>query len=215
MSLISACITELRTDVSDDDTTRFTDTQILNLFKKAIRRANRVAQRAGLQFAKSSASLTTTASQAYVSYSAVTDFDVFMGLFRDDDHTQLTLVTERDWERLGSSEAVLSYCRIDMANSRIYLAGTPTSAETLTLWYYPTIDVSAYTTSSSMPWSGRVDDMIMEYVGLRLKNIDEMDATFDQNLLADMEQQILAAYAPNSANYEEGTGWLADMETAA
>lgn len=214
MALISTCITELRTDVSDDSSTRFTDTQFLNIFKKAIRRANRVAQRAGLQFAKSSATLTTVTSQAYVSYAAVTDFDVFMGLFRDADNTQLTLVTERDWERLGSSEGTCSYCRLDMANSRIYLAGTPSSAETLTLWYYPTIDVSAYTTASSMPWSGRCDDMIMEYVGLRLKNIDEMDATFDQNLLNDMEQQILSAYAPNSANYEEGRGWLADMEAA-
>ena len=211
MALISSLITEVRVDINDSDSTRFTtDTPILAVFKKAIRRANRICQRNGVQFAKKKAALTTVTSQTYVDISTVTDFDVFIGLFRDSDHTEIRLVTERDWELLVSPD-VLTKALIDQANSKICLAGTPTAAEALTLWYYPTVDPSAYTTASSTPWSGRLDDILVEYVSLRLKNIDEMEASFDQALLNDMENQIVSAYVPNSSNYEEGSGWLGDM----
>ena len=66
MAIISSLILELRTDLSDDDSTRWTDAKILNLFKKAIRRANRVVQRNGLQFAKKKVSIKTIADQAFV-----------------------------------------------------------------------------------------------------------------------------------------------------
>lgn len=208
MALISALITELRTDLSDDSSTRFTDAQLLNLFKKAIRRANRIVQRNGLQFAKKKASLTTVAAQDYVDISSsVSDFDVWHGLFIDSTHKEIPKQTEREWETTASA-APLTYCLLDQANSKIYFNGAPTSALGLALWYFPSVDPSAYTTASSTPWSGRLDDVIMEYVGLRAKNIDEMDASFDQRLLSDMENQIVQAYAPNAPTIVDGSGWL-------
>lgn len=208
MALISACITEVRTELSDDGSTRFTDTQLLNLYKKAIRRANRICQRNGIAFAKKKASLSTVASQAYIDYSsAVTDFDIWIGLFRDGNHTEIPRRNESDWET-NYPGAEMNYCLLDQANSKIYLDGTPSSVETLTLWYYPTVDPSAYTTASSTPWNGRLDDIINEYVAIRAKNIDEMDASFDQALMSDMERQILEAYAFNAVNVVLQDGWL-------
>jgi len=208
MALISALITEIRTDINDGDSTRFTDAQILNVIKKAIRRANRILQRNGLQFAKKSASISTVANQSYVTLStAVTDFDVFIGLWRDDLHEKIPLRTEDEWETIISASAIEN-CHLDYAADKIKFDGTPTSVQTLTLWYYPALDPSAYTTATSTPWAGRLDDVINEYTGARLKNIDEMNVDFEQRLLQDMENQILQAYAPNSPQIVEGKGWL-------
>jgi hypothetical protein len=207
MALISALITELRTDLSDDGSTRFTDTQLLNLFKKAIRRSNRVVQRNGIQFAKKKATLTTVANQDYLTLSDITDFDVPIGLWRSDTYSKIPFRTEAEWEQIISASAV-SHALLDYQNDKILFKSTPSSALTLYFYYYPTVDPSAYTTASSSPWSGRLDDMIMEYVGLRAKNIDEMSLEFDQQLLQDMENQILQAYMPNAPTIVEGEGWL-------
>lgn len=207
MAAISALITEMRTDISDDDSTRFSDTKILNVIKKAIRRANRIAQRNGLQFAKKKAVLTTVANQSYLTLSDITDFDVPIGLWRTDTKQEIPFRTELEWEEVISVAAV-TFALLDYENDKISFLGTPASALTLNLWYYPTVDPSAYTTASSTPWSGRIDDIIMEYAINRLKNIDEMDLRYDTQLLTDMEAQLLQAYAPNSPRVVEGQGWL-------
>ncbi len=205
MAAISALITELRTDLNDDASTRFTDAKLLNLFKKAIRRANRIVQRNGIQFAKSKAAINTSATLDYVSLPAT--FDVWNGLYRDDTHKEIPKRTEKEWETIYSATA-LEQCLLDQANGLIYFNATPGAVVALTLWFYPTIDPSAYTTATSTPWSGRIDDIIMEYVGLRAKNIDEMEASFDQALLQDMESQILSAYSSNAVTIVDGAGWI-------
>ncbi len=205
MALISSLITELRTDLSDDASTRFTDTQLLNLFKKAIRRANRIVQRNGVQFAKSKAPINTSASLDYVPLPA--DFDVWHGLYRDDTHKEIPKKTEKEWETIYSATAMAN-CLLDQANTKIYFNATPGAVVALTLWYYPTVDPSAYLVGNSTPWSGRIDDIIMEYVGIRAKNIDEMNVQFDQALMTDMENQIIQSYASNAPTIAEGNGWL-------
>lgn len=209
MAAISSLITEIRTDIADPGSTRFTDdTQILNVIKKAIRRANRIAQRNGLQFAKKKAVLTTVANQAYLTLStAITDFDVAIGLWRTDTHAKIPLKTEAEWEAIISASA-LSCALLDYANDKIHLNGTPSSAVTLHFWYYPEIDPSAYTTATETPWEGRIDDIIMEYASMRLKNIDEMDLSFDTKLAQDLEAQLLTAYAPNAPTIVNTNGWM-------
>lgn len=211
MAVISTLITELRTDLNDDASTRFTNAQLLNFFKKAIRRANRICQRNGIQFAKTKVALSTVANQNYIDISStVSDFDVWIGLFQDSTHDEIPKKSETEWETIYTATAMAN-CLLDQQNSRIYFNGTPTSVLALTLWYYPTVDPSAYTTASSTPWSGRIDDIIMEYVGIRAKNIDEMNVENDKALMTDMENQILEAYGPNSARRIDGAGWLTDM----
>jgi hypothetical protein len=208
MAAISTLITELRVDINDSSSTRFTDANLLALFKKAIRRANRICQRNDIQFAKKSVTLTTTPSQDYIDISSTgSDFDVWIGLFRDSDHKEIKTRTEREWET-DLSQTANTYCRLDQANSKIYLNGTPDSAATLTLWYYPTVDPSAYTTASTTPWNGRIDDILMEYVRIRVLNMDEMDVSFDSQLMTDLENQILGAYKYNSVTVVEGNGWM-------
>ena len=205
MATIASLITELRTDLNDDGSTRFTDAKLLNYYKKAIRRANRIVQRNGIQFAKSKGAINTSATLDYVALPA--DFDVWHGLYRDDTHREIPKKTEREWETILSASAMAN-CLLDQANSRIYFNATPGAVVALTLWYYPLIDPSAYTTATSTPWDGRLDDIINEYVGLRAKNLDEMDPSFDQKLLTDLENQVLQAYAPNAPTILDGAGWL-------
>ena len=207
MAAISALITEIRTDISDDDSTRFTDAQILNVIKKAIRRANRIVQRNGIQFGKKKAVLTTVKDQSYLTLSDTTDFDVPISLYRTDTKEIIPFRTEFQWERVISA-AALEHALLDYENDKISFNATPSSALTLNFWYYPTVDPSAYTTATSTPWSGRIDDIIMEYAINRLKNIDEMDVGYDTKLLTDMENQLLQAYAPNAPTQVESAGWL-------
>ena len=209
MAAISALITELRTDLNDDlvsgVATRFQDAQYLNMFKKAIRRANRIVQRNGIQFAKSKSAINTSATLNYVSLPAT--FDVWHGLYRDDTHKEIPKRTEKEWETIYSATA-LEQCLLDQANALIYFNATPGAIVALTLWFYPVIDPSAYTTASSTPWDGRLDDILLEYTGIRFKNIDEMEAGFDQALLQDMEAQILSAYSSNAVTIVDGNGWM-------
>jgi hypothetical protein len=207
MAAISSLITEIRTDISDDASTRFTDTQILNVIKKAIRRANRIMQRNAIQFGKKKATLTTLAQDYLTLSSSITDFDVLIGLWRTDNNEKVTFATEDEWETIVSANAC-QYAMLDYQNDKLLFKGTPTAGITLTFHYFPTVDPAAYTTATSMPWSGRLDDIVMEYTAIRLKNIDEMQASFDQSLLTDMEAQIINSYAPNAPSMTDGKGWV-------
>lgn len=211
MSLVSDVISDVRVEINDTGSTRFTNdtTSILPIVKQAIRRANRICQRASLHFAKKRASITCTPSQAYVTFAAagITDIDIPIGLYRDSTHDKIIQRTEQEWET-DATATELSYWFLDLQDSYIRFNGTPTTAALLTLWYYPVVDPSAYTTASTMPWGGRLDDIISRYVALRLQNIDEMDVTMDEKILQDMEQSIISTYQPQSPIMVAGAGWL-------
>ena len=66
MSLVSNVIEDIRIEINDSNSTRFTDAAILPIVKQALRRANRICQRAGLQFAKKKAAMVTVAAQNYL-----------------------------------------------------------------------------------------------------------------------------------------------------
>jgi len=212
MSLVSDLITDVRYYINDTESSRFSDAYLLSLIKLATARANRIAQRNGLQFAKKKGALTCTANQAYVDLPA--DYDVALAgpcLFRDDTHANIPLKTESQWETIISASA-LANAQIDIENSRINLNGTPTSATALTFYYYPTVATASMTAGSTMPWSGRLDDIIKQYAQMRAMNIDEMDVSYDTQLLADLETQILSAYQPNAPTLVNQSGWMGDME---
>jgi len=205
MATIATLITQIRYDVEDPSSTRWTDAAILNFVKIGIRRMNRIVQRNRLQFGKLRTELTTTASTAYVSMPD--DFDIFDVMYRTDTRKPIRLFEDWEWEELQSTDS-LQACQLDYENSRIKLKGTPSEELTLALYYFPEIDPSAYTTSTTMPWSSRLDDQIAEYVGFRLKNVDEMDVAMETQLMADLETQILQAYDVNRPQYVEDGGWV-------
>lgn len=207
MSTVQSIVDDVRVEIDDTGSTRFSNdtAMILPLIKQAIRRANRICQRMSLHFAKKSAALTTVANQAYVNLPA--DFDIPIGLYRDDTHEKIAQRNEDIWERIESAAALDNWF-LDLANSRVQFNGTPTEAIALTLWYYPTVDPSAYTVASTTPWSGRLDDIITRYVAMRLQNIDEMNIQVDQQIMADMEASIVNTYQHLSPQILEGEGWL-------
>lgn len=207
MSTVGTVIDEVRAEMNDLTTTRFTaDTDILPFVKRAVRRANRICQINGMEFSKLFTTIYTTASTAYVSMP--TNFDVFIEMYRNDTRAAVPLKTEWQWMELsGTASAELIGAKLDYANSRIMVRGTPDTSVGLDLWYFPTVDPSAYTTSSTMPWSGRLDDAIIEYVSLRLKNMDEYNVDAEKALLADMETAILNAYHTNQQTVVDDNGW--------
>lgn len=207
MSLVSAVITDIRVEIGDTASTKFTDdtTVILPLVKQAIRRANRICQRAQLQFAKKKATLSTVAGQNYVTMPA--DLDVPIGLWRTDLKTKIEQKAEQDWQEIFTADELAAWF-LDLENSKILLTGTPATVISLDLWYFPTVDPSTYTVGSTMPWGGKLDDIIARYVALRIQNIDEMDTAADQTILQDMEASIVSVYAPQSPTMIPMKGWL-------
>lgn len=195
MSTVAEIISDVRVEVNDPDSTRFSDIAVLAIVKQAIRRANRICQRQQLHFAKKSVALATVATQAYVTMPV--DLDVPIALYRDDLHTKIAQVTENDWEQLTEVGEISSWF-LDLQNSRILLNATPQSVINLTFWYFPSLDPSAYTIASTMPWSGRIDDVIVQYVSMRLQNIEEMNIAQNQAILSEMEASIVSVYAPQS-----------------
>jgi hypothetical protein len=207
MSLLSSVITDIRVEINDTGSTRFTDdtTVILPLVKQAIRRANRICQRAGLHFAKKSAALNTVANQAYVPMPD--DLDIPIGLWRDDTHNKIIQRTESEWEQIISATGLANWF-LDVVNSKILFNGTPSDVTALTMWYFPTVDPSAYTVASTMPWSGKLDDIIARYVALRIQNLDEMNVTMDEKILQDMEVSIVSTYQSQAPIMVAREGWM-------
>lgn len=206
MSLVSDVILDIRYEINDASKTRWTtDTPILAYVKRAVNRANRICQRNSLHFAKKKVPIPTVAGVASVVLPA--DFDIDIGLWRDATHTQIVKKSESQWEQIITA-SVLTNWMLDSANSLILLTGTPATVENLTLHYFPTVDASGWTVASTMPWDGRLDDIIVDYVSLRLKNVDEMDASADIQMMTDFENQIIQSYSSLNPTIIPSEGWL-------
>ena len=207
MSLVSDVIESVRVEINDTANTRFPDDTktIMPLLKQAIRRAARIAQRNQLQFAKKSVTLQTVAGQNYVDMP--TDLDIPLGIWTVSTHEKMHSCNETEWEQIIVA-AGTDYWFLDLESNKILLNATPTGVTDLKIWYFPKIDVSAYTTATTMPWNGRLDDIIARYVALRIQNIEEANTAQDQNILAEMEQSIISAYAPQSPLMIARDGWL-------
>ena len=205
MSLVSNVISDIRIEINDIDSTRFTDATILAILKQAVRRANRICQRSQLQFAKKKASMTTVAAQDYLD--APIDIDIPIGLWRDDLHSKITQKTESDWEQIIAAQEIACWF-LDVDNNKIYFNGVPAHDINLTMWYFPVIDPSAYDATTTMPWNGKLDDIIARYVAMRLQNIEEQNTTQDAAILQDMEASIVSVYAPLSPLSVSMNGWL-------
>lgn len=198
MSTVNDIINDVRLELNDTEDVRYTDAQLIQIVCRAVNRANRVAQRNELQFAKKKAALTCSSAVATVALPA--DFDVPLprSLWRTDTKEEVILLKENQWEEVAADQDALNYAYLDMENSWLRFKGTPTAATPLNLYYFPTISTSTYTAGSTMPWGGRLDDAIKEYVVLRCQNIDEMDVSASLQLLQDFESQILGAYRNQS-----------------
>jgi hypothetical protein len=199
--LVSEALTEIRVELDDELSTRWTNDKLIALIKKAVRRLAGILAANDIDAGKKSATITTVSGTQV--YTLPTDFMRDIGLFRQDTGVPLIRVPDARWETLPSTTPVSSYYAIRTASSgmpaavalSLLIKGTPDAALALTLAYWPRLDGLTFTTSASLPYNGLFDDLIMEYVSLRAKNIDEMNVTTDAQLLQEMENKVLSAFS--------------------
>ncbi|RLI68371.1 MAG: hypothetical protein DRP02_12730 [Candidatus Gerdarchaeota archaeon] len=197
MALVSEIITQVRVNLDDLSSTRWSDTPILSLIKTALRRAENICIRKGLEFAKSSDTLTLLDGASTVALP--TDFKRDIGMYYN--YAEIDKVDIDYFERHSGG----TMWRINGTNAEFKTEAT--GDIDYTLWYYPLIDFSAYTTASTMPWSSRLDDIIVDYVTMRLGAIDEYDTSMEQQFLSEMERNILETYGPLTATVQEMNGY--------
>lgn len=196
MSTVQNIIDAVRIELSDSTTQEWTDAKLLSLVKRSVTRTNEILGKLGLEDGKAAVHTFSTADGT-ATYALPTDYLYHFSLWRRDSRFQLPQVTNDEWETLDSpSECV--YWRLNGAY--IEISGTPASVISMAFYYWPKIDVSAYTTSTTMPWGGIFDDSIVEYVALRCKNIDEMDVTVDAALVGQIERLAAGVYGAKTPN---------------
>jgi len=206
MSLVSDVIAQIRLELNDQQSARWSDANLLRWIRKAISRITPVLYRNGVQLSRSTAAISTVANQA--AYTLPSDFGTPYGLYRDSSHTKLTQRTEDEWNTIVSAGEATNWAILyDTGVQKAYIKGTPSSVFTLTLVYYPVIDTSAYTTGSTMPWGGKLDQMIVDYVRVCCLNADEQNVTADVQLMTDIENNILNFYGGQSPLVIQRAGW--------
>jgi len=197
MSTVSDIISGVRFELDDSQETRWTDAQILEGIKKSLRRIDNFVIKHGLEFGKSSTTLTVLEDASTVALPS--DFKRDIGLY--DGTTPLKKLDTDIFERSTGDG-----WRINGSNVELLEAVTENTS--LTFWYYPLTDYSAYTSSSTMPWSGKLDDIVINYASLILKNIDEYSVEIDMALAREIERQLLDVYQPLTPVLQERDGWV-------
>lgn len=203
MSTIADVIDDIRIELDDAADARWSDANLVKLIAKSVRRLSHVLRRNEIPFARTYGSISTVSGTE--SYSLPSDFMAAVGLFRDATNMEMTQYADAAFERIVSAAEFATYC---IRGGSVYINGTPTSAENLTLIYWPIIDTSAYATDTTMPWDGKLDDIIAEYCAIRCKNIDEMDLAYDAKLMTDIENNILSTYGTLNPSMTTMRGWL-------
>lgn len=201
---ISRLIDELRLEMTDELKTRWTDAQMLSILGKAYRRLAHVLYRGDIEPGRSA--WTFDAEPDREAYPLPLDFLADYGLYREDTHARLTKHSEDSFNRLAAPDECSAWV---IRGDTLLIAGTPRVRRALRLVYWPLADTRSLAMDSPTPYGGRFDDMVAEYAALRLKNIDEMDATTDAGLLQDFEANVLATFSGIDPATLERRGWLA------
>jgi hypothetical protein len=127
-----------------------------------------------------------------------------VGLYKPNG-VSLPCQTDKQWETIVSAKETSVYI---IRAGTLYIAGTPEASMEMKLIYWKLPEVVDISVSDDMPYDGKFDYMVAEYVAMRLKNIDESDVSRDVELLADMENQILATYGSLTPTVVRQRGWL-------
>ena len=208
MATIADIIDDIRFEISDQEEARFSDADILRVFKKAIHRAEKTMIRLGVPLVKVRSEQTTTIDQAYITLPTSPKFILDISVWNDSGNHDVVQESELAWEQLGTdiTQASRRIYDFNSDSPRLLLKGTPTEEQTLVLWYFATCDPDSMTTSSNMPWGDRLNDIIEDYVIVRLQNVDEIATVDNMQLLADLESRIQDVFMPLSARITHGAG---------
>ena len=199
--LISDLLGDIRLELTDQQNSRFSDDDLMRLLRKGLRRLGHTLFRNDVQQGKLTYPFTSIPGIA--DYDLPEDYMTDVGLYAPNG-VSLTKQTDQQWQTIVSTGESTVYI---VRENRIYIAGTPTASQVLTLVYWPRLDVSTLTIDDDMPYAGKFDDMVGDYVALRAKNIDEMSLAFDTQLLQDLENQVLTTYGTVAPITVKMRGW--------
>lgn len=203
MSKVSDVIGLVRIEIGDEEYTRFkSDSTLVSLVKKAIARTSHILAKHNMALSHGVSAIPTVAGTAAYDFPA--DYVAPIGLYRDSNHTELTHLSLQEWEMLVSAPELTYWTQ---KSAKIEVNGTPTAVETLTLHYVKRVDPSAYTTTTTMPWSGQLDYIIADYVKMLLLTLDEMDIKTEMALSRELEDSLLSAFQQQTPYLVRGRGW--------
>jgi len=216
MTIESEIIDQIRQELDDTGSTRWTaDSQILPFVKKAVRRSNALIARHQLPFAFDSENYNITSAN-YTALDLPDDFLCISGdraLTRRDTGEVLELISwAKSFEDVVGTKDVVSIWQLDLNNSTFHIREAPSAdADTIicSLTYLVKSDASALTTASDTPWGGALNDLIIEYGALRLKNVDEMEVGQDVQMWQEFENAILDQHQSNQLIRRKSRGWNA------
>lgn len=175
-------ITELRIELDDATATRWSDSKLLSLLKRACRRTYNIAANAQIKALRQEATITTAEETSL--YDLPDDCGTPCALYGS--AGEIERLTDNQWHRAINSSAVQYWRR---NGSQIEIKAAPSAAGSLTLVYYPVFDDSL-TSSSTVPVD-QLRDLYLDYAALRAKNVDEMAIDADLAFMREWETNVL------------------------
>ncbi|SME89413.1 hypothetical protein [Desulfovibrio gilichinskyi] len=205
MSKVAEVIDNIRQELSDEQSTRWSDAQLIRFIQQAVTRSQHVGRRNNLQFLKDKEDFVFLAGES--SKPLPNDFMVDIGVWNLGlPGTSLAKVDEETWENSTSPNEASQYM-IEGAN--LVIQGVPTADTTLRLRFFKGCSLaSLLLDAADMPWSGQLDSIIEGYAALRARNVDRDSTQADFELLQDLENNILNTLGSQSVNVVRSRGWL-------
>ena len=187
----SDLITTLRYEVADYSSTEWTDAALFDFLKRAERRIRNVVIKNGFAHGRKAYSFDTVVDQG--GYDLPSDFDVQVGLYRKDTGKELRLLEVCDWETL-STQTTPKFWFLD--DDGLAIKAVPATVISMNLYYYP-VYTTPTSVSDEMFFGDKYTDVIMLYASFIAKNIDEMDAGVDLQMMKEIEVGMVETYQRN------------------
>ena len=195
----------IRPKLDDSNDVRWEDDTLVAMIREVVDLLDTFVNRYGLQFAKKKATLTTTEDVALIDVSAVDPpIGSIIRIIRVSTRKSLVHQDEDMWESILTTGELANFIWYE---DDILLKGTPGSAESLTMWYWPDLDTVAYAVGSSTPWGGRLDFVIAQHVVLKCQNVDEMDIGMDDRFTKSLEQAVVRKFSGLFPRKRVARGW--------
>lgn len=192
----------IRVNISDGNKSRYSDAELLTFFRQAIRRAQFVGFENRFDFMREKFDFTL--GQGATQYQLPANFIVQAGVWRTDTRKKIEIISDLDEFETGTGYQPAEKYMIN--GNYIEFIGAATADIPIRIRYYADAMVDTLTLQSQMPWGGRLDYPICEYVMIRALHVDKYTLSTDFKLLADLEQKIVFMYMNREAVMGEMQG---------
>jgi len=205
--LVSELFLNVRDELTDEISSRWSDAALLRLLKRTYRRTVHIMRRNGIELAKGIYEFSTAVGQS--DYSLPMDFLAPIVLVRTDIKAHLIHRIIEQWEEIYDASECTNWI---IKQPYLYIMGTPQTAIDMKLYYWVNPDIDGLSVTDDTLWEGLVDDLLIEYLSLRCQNIDEMNLDQNVKLLQDFEQAVLDTLKTIDPTVVNTRGWMGDMD---